>query len=213
LSDIAARSFAADPCEKLTAQFFASLSPAGGRIIEVGSRNRTGILKRGRIPGAWEYTGVDIMSGENVEIVLDAHELSKTLPRASFDAAFSMAVFEHLLMPWKAAVEINRILKPGGLLMVATHQAWPIHEYPWDYFRFSDSAWQSLFNKATGFEIVDTAMSRRCSVVAHLLLPQTIGLEEQPAYLRSVVVARKIGEPTVDWDVRLSDVVKDWYPI
>ena len=47
-------------------------------------------------------------------------------------------------MPWKAILEINAVLAEGGLLFVATHQSWPPHELPWDFWRYSPAAFQAL---------------------------------------------------------------------
>jgi hypothetical protein len=62
-------------------------------------------------------------------------------------------------MPWKAVVEINQVLKPGGLLCIMTHQTVGMHDLPSDFWRISGDAWQSLLNVYTGFEIVIHAMS------------------------------------------------------
>jgi hypothetical protein len=40
-------------------------------------------------------------------------------------------------MPWKAVIEIIKVMSPGGLIFTQPHQTWPIHETPWDYWRFS----------------------------------------------------------------------------
>jgi Methyltransferase domain len=213
IGDLGGKAFSIDPCQRLIARFFDSLEASGFRsVLEVGSRNRTGQIQRGRIPQNWTYTGLDVLAGENVDIVGDAHELSRIFPVDNFDAAFSMAVFEHLAMPWKVVLEMNHILKRGALAMIVTHQVFPIHEYPWDFFRFSDRAWSSILNKYTGFEIIETAMSRGCNVVPHILVPGVIGLDEGPGYIHSAVIARKISETFLSWNVPLDAVVTDPYP-
>jgi hypothetical protein len=55
-----------------------------------------------------------------------------------------------------AAHEVMKALKVGGLLYVQTHQAFPLHGYPLDYFRFSREALASLFGTTMGFEVVAT---------------------------------------------------------
>ena len=50
-----------------------------------------------------------------MDVVGDAHTLSRHYPDAAFDAVMAFSVLEHLLMPWKLVIELNRVLKPGGI--------------------------------------------------------------------------------------------------
>ncbi len=93
------------------------------KVLEIGSRNVSGPVRRDMFPNAVEYVGIDVREGENVDVVGDVHELSKLVPNNHFDIVYSISVFEHLLFPWKAALEINKALKPGGHVMTATHPA------------------------------------------------------------------------------------------
>ena len=94
------------------------------RVLDLGARNKD---KRSLFRGYKEYIGFDIHGGEGVDVVGDCHRLSKYFPEEYFDAAFSIMVFEHLAMPWKVILEINKVMKPGGLLLITSHPAWP----PW----------------------------------------------------------------------------------
>ncbi len=183
-----------------------------GAALEVGSRDRSGRTREDTVPAGWSYTGFDILAGPNVDVVGDAHRLGSHFPPESFDAVFSVATFEHLAMPWKAAVEINKVLKVGGLVFVASHQCWPLHEEPWDFFRFSDAAWRSLFNASTGFEVVSAVMGEPAEVVAHIANPITAGLGSGVGYLGSSVIAVKTGASAVDWEVDTSTVAEGLYP-
>ena len=180
------------------------LSP--GKVLEIGARARSGTTYRSFIPPHLEYTGLDIVAGPNVDIVGDAHDLPGSLADASFELVFSIAVFEHLAMPWKAVLSINRVLADGGLVFVGTHQTFPVHEAPWDFWRFSDRAWHSLFNRATGFEVIATALGQPAEIVPRATLPSVSGIDAQPAFLTSSVLARKVGRPRVAWDVSLADL-------
>jgi predicted SAM-dependent methyltransferase len=203
---------ATDVYHALQAKFYSMLSPQAGRVLELGSRNRSGVLRKGLIPDHLEYVGVDILQGENVDLVGDAHELSRLFPPESFDAVFATSVFEHLMMPWKVVIELNHILKQDGLVMLTSHQSWPLHEMPWDYWRFSDQAWYALFNSATGFEIIETALGERCSIVPHALHAVTLDLDRQPAFCGSAVLCRKIGSTKLEWNVGIRDLTKTIYP-
>jgi SAM-dependent methyltransferase len=182
-----------------------------GRVLELGARARSGITRRQLIPPGWDYLGLDIVAGENVDVVGDAHELARLFAGIQFDAIFSISVFEHLAMPWKVAVEMNRVLVPGGLVFTQSHQSWPMHELPWDFWRFSEQAWAALFNPATGFEIVERGLAEPLDMVARRWHP-AVHFSNAPAYGLSSVLARKINETRLDWDVDLSSVTVGNYP-
>lgn len=135
----------------------------GIRILEVGSRNVTGANFRDRFSKA-DYVGFDFYDGENVDVVGDAHRLSDYFEgQEHFDLIFSSAVFEHLCMPWIAAIEIQKMLKVGGHVFVETHFSFASHERPWNFFQFSDMGLRALFNDALGFDVVDIGMSNPIS--------------------------------------------------
>lgn len=131
----------------------------GMRILELGSRNVTGSNFRGLFCNA-EYVGFDFYAGENVDVVGDAHKLSTYFKEEDkFDLVFSSAVFEHLHMPWVAAMEIQKVLKVGGFVFIETHFSFSSHERPWHFFQFSDMGLRALFNNSLGFDLIDSGMS------------------------------------------------------
>jgi hypothetical protein len=188
------------------------LLPAGA-LLEVGSRARSGITRRELVPDGWSYVGMDIMAGPNVDVVGDAHELTALFPQRRFDAVMAFSVIEHLMMPWKFALELNRVLNVGALCLITTHQAWPLHDMPWDFWRFSDRAWGALFNRATGFEIIEAQMGEPTFFVAQRCHAVTNFGTVNQGYLASNVLFRKTGETDLDWPVRLTDVTSTSYPV
>jgi hypothetical protein len=181
------------------------------RVLEIGARARTGV-NSGWLPEEAEYVGFDIVADANVQVVGDAHKMSQLLPAASFDAAYSLVTFEHLAMPWVVAAELNRVLKTGAYVLHISHQTWPLHEAPWDFFRFSEYAWASLFNKYSGFEICEVASALPAVIFPKLAEAPFIGMEHSPGYLGTAVLARKIGETDLRWDVDVDEVVAGRYP-
>ncbi|MEN9636481.1 MAG: hypothetical protein RL077_4885 [Verrucomicrobiota bacterium] len=184
-----------------------------GNVLEIGARARSAITRRQLIPAHLEYVGLDILPGPNVDVVGDAHDLHKVFGQKKFAAAFSLSVFEHLAMPWKVVLELNHILQPGGLVFINTPQTWPLHDEPWDFWRFSIHAWASLFNPLTGFEIVEAAQGEPARV--HALWDSAVarGLPDSPAFLGSNVIARKIAETTLQWPVPTAMACAGAYPI
>lgn len=185
------------------------------RILELGSRTVTKDALRYMLDLHFphEYVGLDIHEGSNVNVVGDAHELSSLFPKEHFDIIMSKAVFEHLAMPWKVILEINKVLKPGGLLFINTLHTFPLHEKPWDFWRFSEEAWTVLLNRWTGFEIIHKNMEFPCKVMPASEVPEW-GINHE-AYLLSNVLARKTGEYLAErlkWDIRIADILESTYP-
>jgi SAM-dependent methyltransferase len=104
----------------------------------------------------------DVTDGLDVDVVADAHDLAP-FATSSFDAYIAVSVYEHLRQPWVAAKAAHRVLKNGGTLLVVTHQTFPIHGYPSDFFRFSDVALASIFEDA-GFKIIDGGYQYPCQI-------------------------------------------------
>ena len=100
---------------------------------------------RAWVPNAARYVMSDVTAGPDVDVVADAHNLSGVFGAGEFDAVIAVSVFEHLRRPWVAADEIAKIVDPGGIVLVATHQTFPLHGYPHDYFRFSTAALEEIF--------------------------------------------------------------------
>jgi SAM-dependent methyltransferase len=91
----------------------------------------------------------DVTEGDDVDVVADAHELSRVFHVEQFTAVWASSVWEHLHSPWVAAEEVLKVLKPGGLFFIQTHETFPIHGYPSDFFRFSREALHHLFRNAS----------------------------------------------------------------
>jgi len=159
------------------------------KILEIGSRRvpgRDSTSLRGFAHPTSEYIGCDFMAGEDVDIVADAHTLSQTFPQNHFDVVLTVATFEHLSRPWIATKEIALVLKPGGRLFIQTHQTFPLHGYPNDYFRFSAEA-LSLLCEDAGLQVQETAYDYPVSLVS-LLDPKG---SLAPAYLLVSIIAEK----------------------
>lgn len=181
------------------------------RILDIGGRNRSQRTYKESFPNA-EYVVVDILDGENVDVVADAHNLSSVFEDSSFDFVFSSCVFEHLLMPWKVALEINKILRIGGSLWVQSHQTLGLHDFPWDYWRFSSDSWASLFNKNTGFEIVESISDHELYILPFLARTEMLDSEKAAGHEISAVHAVKICDTTLSWDQSLPELVTTKYP-
>jgi SAM-dependent methyltransferase len=163
------------------------------RILEVGSRPVvSNAIWKQSVPDS-DYVGFDVLPGDNVDVVGDAHKLSEYFDAESFDIVISLAVFEHLAMPWLVAEEITKLLKPGGLVLVETHFSFAEHELPWHFFQFNKNALEVLFNPGLGYELVDSGMDN--PMVGRYAFDAPDHLRGQPIpnlYAHSSIIARKV---------------------
>lgn len=151
-------------------------------VMEIGTRRwRHDFPTHHRewFPNAETFTMVDFMEGEDVDMVADAHKLTDVFNEDSFDIVFAASLFEHLSNPWIAAEQILKVLKKGGLFYVQTHQSFPIHGYPQDFFRYTREGLEVLFEKAS-FKVSDYEFpceihSNECRVQKNCFINVCIG--------------------------------------
>ncbi|MFA6321107.1 MAG: class I SAM-dependent methyltransferase [Candidatus Omnitrophota bacterium] len=85
-----------------------------------------------------EYVGCDVREGHNVDRVENLERLN--LKDSSIGTAVVLETMEHVEDIQKAFKELYRVLKPGGVLIVASPFIFPIHDLPNDYWRFTPKA-------------------------------------------------------------------------
>ena len=66
---------------------------------------------------------------------------------ATFDGVISLSVLEHVKDPFEHAAEINRVLKPGGRLVLHAAFLQPFHGAPHHYFNMTQSAYEVLLDR------------------------------------------------------------------
>lgn len=161
------------------------------RVLELGTKRSIASRSTRRdswIPHASEYLGTDIESGVDVDIVADAHRLTDFTGEEQFDIIISCSTFEHFKYPHLVAHEIMKALRIGGLVFIQTHQSFPLHSYPYDYFRFSREALAGLFGTQMGFKVQGTDYY----FPVRLYSPQDPGSESHPAFLNVCLFGEKI---------------------
>lgn len=131
------------------------------KVIEIGSRAWYNLPPRyhkhellSHIPTAF-WLGVDMLDEDGIDAIHEAHYLSKIFPANHFDAIICIATLEHIARPWIIVNEMAKITKSGGLVYVETHNAFPIHLFPNDYFRFTIQGLEELFCKDHGWKTLE----------------------------------------------------------
>ncbi len=106
--------------------------------------------------GISEYIGVDFEGeghshkNESIDVFYDGKRLP--FPDEYFDSVLSTEVFEHIFNLDEILVELHRVLKPDGQMLVTVPFAWAEHEMPNDFGRYTSIGFQSLLEK-NGFKI------------------------------------------------------------
>lgn len=127
-----------------------------GNVLEVGSLDVCGNPRhhfndKERFPS---YIGVDKLSGPGVDKICDVIRLP--WDDASFDIVLSLEMIEHDRFFWESMIEIGRVLKKGGYLIL-TSRSWrgcgPHHIE--DYWRFLEDGLRVCLAMA-GCETLET---------------------------------------------------------
>lgn len=184
------------------------------KVLEIGSRivGDFSTSKRALFDDGVSYTGFDYYPDGNTDVVGDAHKLSEYLEENSFDAVFSLSVFEHLAMPWVVALEINKILKKDGITFHATHFSWPLHEQPWDFWRFSDEGLKVLFSEPAGFKVEKCGFFNPLRMHLDSAIAGQESLPLETGFGGVAILASKVdgyNSKSLNWNTSIEDVLSD----
>jgi len=133
--------------EDRVAEFARSL-PAGTRVLDAGA----GECRYAHEFTHCRYVAVDLAVGDadwdysRLDTVADLARLP--FPDSFFGAATNIVVLEHVREPRAVLAELNRVLVPGGHLLLAAPQEWGVHQAPHDYFRYTRPGLQWLLGEA-----------------------------------------------------------------
>ena len=105
-----------------------------------------------------EYIGVDYDSpghphlNEQIDVLYDGRHLP--FPDQHFDSVFSTEVFEHIFNLPEILKELNRVMKPGGKILITCPFAICEHEIPNDFARYTSFAMKDMMEK-NGFKVLE----------------------------------------------------------
>lgn len=113
-------------------------------LIIGGSIDGYGIaeLKQNLLPDAL-LVEADVSYGPNTKMIFDAHQIP--FLDETFDLVVAQAVLEHVLDPFACVAEMNRVLKPGGLVYAETPFMQQVHGGRYDFHRFTQLGHRRLF--------------------------------------------------------------------
>jgi SAM-dependent methyltransferase len=120
-----------------------------GTVADVGGKH---LGKRGEfVPderaARWIYLNLDWSTSPL--LVADAHQLP--FVSGSVNCVLCCEVLEHLEDPEQCVREMQRVLVPGGVLLLSVPFFYPLHGDPYDYSRFTR---QRIIKMCTGLNVV-----------------------------------------------------------
>jgi SAM-dependent methyltransferase len=205
-----------DPLHAFTDVVWNTFGNALIDVLEIGSRRRAATAQALDFrSSARTYLGLDIVDAPNVDVVGDAHELARLIPDRQFDLIYSQYVFEHLAMPWVVVSEINNVMRPGADVVILTNQSIGLHDLPWDFWRFGESAWKSLFNADTGFELLSAGLGEPVKITPMRYHDGFRDHEGGVGFQASFAWARKVADLAPVWPVdarRIANQLSRLYP-
>lgn len=130
-----------------------------------------------------DYKSLDISPDRKPDIIMDICE-------AKFDNAYDIVimseVLEHIPTPHLAIESVLRALKPGGVLLLSVPFIFPLHDRPYDFFRFTRYGIAYLLREFDEFEIQErNGWAETFLVLAVRLLNQKKG---KPYFEACIVV-------------------------
>lgn len=104
-----------------------------------------------------QYIGLDMeKTGHNhINSKVDVFYDGKQIPfdNETFDSIFCSEVFEHVFNLDEVLIEISRVLKKNGQILITVPFAWNEHEIPYDFGRYTSFGIRDILEK-NGYEII-----------------------------------------------------------
>ena len=132
-------------------------------ILDVGSLDAAGDYNYSDIFNEknWKYTGLDVKAGNNVDIVVTDIYNWFEIEDDTYDVIISGQFFEHLEYFWLTMNQIERVLKPEGILCIIVPSAG--HKHGGDElncYRFHEDGLKALA-KYVNLEILNVSVDNR----------------------------------------------------
>jgi len=124
-------------------------------IFDLGSQNIGGSYKPIFDSPNWKYCGVDVETGENVDIILRNAYSWDEIQSSSVDVLISGQTLEHIEYFWITIMEIARVLKSGGICCLVAPSSGYEHRYPVDCWRFYPDGMRAIAEFAK-LEVLET---------------------------------------------------------
>jgi SAM-dependent methyltransferase len=114
-----------------------------GLVLDLGSQDVNGCYRAIFEQKGWKYLGLDLAAGKNVDVILST-PYCFPLSSESADLVVSGQAFEHVEFFWLTWLEMIRVLKRDGIIILIAPSRGPEHRYPVDCWRFYPDGYRAL---------------------------------------------------------------------
>lgn len=147
-----------------------------GQVLDLGGDKNSEYNKL--FKGSFDIFSVNFSEASKPDLLHDLEKTPLPLDDASFDAVLMINLLEHIFSYGELLDEASRLLRKGGLMVLAVPFMFPVHPSPRDFNRFTDDAMVSML-KLRGFNnIVVNPLGKGVFTARvlflHRLLPQPL---------------------------------------
>lgn len=136
-------------------------------VLDVGSYDVNGCYRPLFDPATFNYVGLDVEKGPNVDLVLPTDDSfdpytieawKKVLDDRKFDIVISGQCLEHVEYPWLTMKCIANTMKEGGVAFIIAPSNGGEHRYPIDCYRYFPDGFRALA-KHSYLEVIDCGLN------------------------------------------------------
>jgi SAM-dependent methyltransferase len=141
-----------------------------GTVLDVGCGHQPyRSVLTGAGSGATGYIGLDLEPTIYTppDLVWDGRSLP--LAERSIGSAIATELLEHVPDPTALLSEVHRVLQPGSTLFVTLPFLWPLHDVPFDEYRYTPFALERILRAAGFLEVEVQALGGWDASLAQLL--------------------------------------------
>jgi SAM-dependent methyltransferase len=126
------------------------------KVLDIGCGHR-GIEKM--LPRGCSYFGLDLYEtatgwyASEPDIYANAENLP--LKNDTFEHVLALEVFEHIGNPDKVIIEIERVLKKNGTLIMSVPFLYPLHDEPYDFRRWTRHGLKKLIENNRNLTVLE----------------------------------------------------------
>jgi len=113
-----------------------------GKTLDIGAGN---VKRYSHFFNSTDYITLDPNPDNQPDVIATAEKLP--FEDTQFDSIVCTAVLGDIFNLQTALQEFNRVLKPGGKILIADHLMLVLHDEPYDYWRFTPYSLKKIFKQ------------------------------------------------------------------